>query len=90
MQLTMPTARAHGVANIYDPGQNIRAGVRHLRALLDRFENDSKLALAAYNAGEYAVARYQGVPPFPETEAYVQKVMRYVNEYRLAERHRST
>ncbi len=90
MQLTLSTARAHGVVDVYDPGQNIRGGVRHLRALLDRFANDSKLALAAYNAGEYAVERYRGLPPFPETVAYVQRVLRYVREYRLEEGRQST
>src|ERR1043166_3600942 len=58
MQLTMPTARANGIADVHDPRQNIRAGVRHLRQLLDRFSNDPKLALAAYNAGVGAVSRY--------------------------------
>jgi len=90
MQLTLPTARAHGAADVYDPRQNIRAGVRHLRALLDRFANDSKLALAAYNAGEYAVERYRGLPPFPETVAYVQRVLRYRQEYSLEEGRRAT
>jgi soluble lytic murein transglycosylase-like protein len=82
MQLTLPMARASGVADVYDPRQNIRAGVRHLRRLLDRFSNDPKLALAAYNAGAGAVSRYGGLPPYRETRSYVRKVLRLRREYR--------
>jgi hypothetical protein len=74
MQLMPPTARRFGVADPFDARQNIFAGVQYLRFLLDLFSNDVALALAAYNAGENAVARYRGVPPYRETRNYVQKV----------------
>jgi soluble lytic murein transglycosylase-like protein len=74
MQLMPSTAQSLGVVDIYDPGENIRAGVRYLRALLDRFGN-VELAIAAYNAGPAAVLRFAGVPPFPETQAYVANVL---------------
>ena len=74
MQLMPDTARQYAVANPYDPAANVDAGVRHLKSLLDRFP--LRVALAAYNAGEAAVARYGGVPPFPETRAYVSRVLK--------------
>jgi hypothetical protein len=73
MQLMPATARQYAVADPYDPALNIEAGARHLRGLLDRF--DLRLALAAYNAGEGAVRRHGGVPPFPETRAYVARIL---------------
>jgi len=73
MQLMPGTAREYGVTNAFDPRANIEAGTKHLKALLDRY--DLALALAAYNAGEAAVERYGGVPPFPETRDYVARVM---------------
>lgn len=85
MQLTPRTARWHGVSNPQDPRQNIRGGVRFLRALLDRFDNDTKLALAAYNAGGSTVERFGGLPPYQETRRYVATVLRYRERY-LAER----
>jgi len=72
MQVLPSTARQYGIRNLYDPVANIRAGVTHLKSLLDRFPLE--LALAAYNAGEGAVARYAGVPPYPETVTYVARI----------------
>jgi soluble lytic murein transglycosylase-like protein len=74
MQLMPDTAARFGVTNVFDPVDNIRGGTKYLRWLLTYFEGDLSLVLAAYNAGEGAVARYGGVPPFAETRAYVQKV----------------
>jgi soluble lytic murein transglycosylase-like protein len=77
MQLRPETARRYGVANIYDPGENIRAGTRYLADLMTLYGSDTELALAAYNAGETAVARYGGhIPPFRETLEYVPSVLR--------------
>lgn len=73
MQLMPATARQYGVRNAYQAAANIDAGVRHLRTLLDRFA--VREALAAYNAGEAAVRRFGGVPPFRETRAYVDRVL---------------
>jgi len=72
MQVMPATGRRYGITNLYDPSANIRAGVTHLKTLLDRFP--LALALAAYNAGESAVERFSGVPPYPETVDYVSKV----------------
>ena len=66
MQLMPDTARRYGVQDIFDPSENIRGGVRYLRDLLDMFNNDLSLAVAAYNAGENAVARYGGIPPYAD------------------------
>lgn len=75
MQLMPATLRAFGVGNPFDPDQNVRAGVAYLRQLLDRYDNNERLALAAYNAGPGAVDRYgQQVPPYRETTSYVDKV----------------
>lgn len=72
MQVMPATGRQYGIRNLYDPSANIRAGVTHLKTLLDRFPLD--LALAAYNAGEGAVTRFSGVPPYPETVDYVARI----------------
>jgi soluble lytic murein transglycosylase-like protein len=75
MQLMPATAAALGVINPFNPFENIKAGIRYLRQLLDRFNNDEVLALAAYNAGPQAVAKYgEKVPPYRETRNYVTKV----------------
>jgi soluble lytic murein transglycosylase-like protein len=73
MQLMPATAQRFGVTNSFDPKQNIEAGVRYLKFLQDTFQDD-RLAIAAYNAGEKAVAKYKDVPPYPETVSYVSKV----------------
>jgi soluble lytic murein transglycosylase-like protein len=73
MQLMPATARQYAVADPYEPKSNIEAGVKYLRSLMDQFE--LPLALAAYNAGEGAVRRFGGSPPFPETRSYVQRVL---------------
>ncbi|HUU30057.1 MAG TPA: transglycosylase SLT domain-containing protein [archaeon] len=74
MQLMPQTADSLGIGDVFDPEQNIEGGTRYLRNLLDQFEGDEILALAAYNAGPTAVQRYNGVPPYPETQGYVEKV----------------
>lgn len=82
MQLMPATAQRFGVNNVFDPTQNIMGGVRYMRLLLEQFQFDVRLALAAYNAGENAVLRYGGIPPYPETANYVNKVMQLHTLYR--------
>jgi soluble lytic murein transglycosylase len=86
MQLMPDTATLHGVADVHDPHDNIDGGVRHLRFLLDRFRGNLTLTVAAYNAGPEAVARYNGVPPYEETQEYVQRVLQYRESYRQRSR----
>jgi soluble lytic murein transglycosylase-like protein len=76
MQLMPVTASSLDVDDVFDPYENIDAGVRHLRRLLDRFDGDLPLVLAAYNAGEGAVQFYGGVPPYRETRRYVARILR--------------
>jgi len=74
MQLIPETARRFGVVDSFDPVENIQGGAKYLRYLLDLYQGDYPRALAAYNAGERAVAKYGGVPPYPETQNYVAQV----------------
>ena len=78
MQLMPATARQYAVTDPYDPKSNIEAGIKHLKSLLDRLPS-VKLAIAAYNAGEAAVQRFRGVPPYPETRDYVAKVLSLIS-----------
>jgi len=82
MQLMPATAARFGVANAFDPGQNIRGGVQYLAWLLKRYNNDLTLAAAGYNAGEGAVDRHKGVPPYSETQRYVVRVGQLAERYR--------
>jgi soluble lytic murein transglycosylase-like protein len=76
MQLMPETAARFGVADPFNPAENVLGGVRYMRFLLDLFKGDARLALAAYNAGENAVLGVRGVPPYPETRRYVEKVLK--------------
>lgn len=82
MQLVPETARRFGVSNSFNPIQNIQGGVRYLKHLLQLYNNNYVLALAAYNAGEGAVDRYKGVPPYAETQSYVYQVGKRLGEAR--------
>lgn len=84
MQLMPDVARAYGVADPYSPSQSINGAARHLHTLMRRYNGDLALVAAAYNAGTGAVARYRGVPPYAETQAYVDKVQALYARYRSA------
>ena len=77
MQLMPATAKQYGVKDPYDPASNIEAGIKHLKGLLQRLP--VALALAAYNAGEGAVQRFNGIPPYPETRSYVSRILALAN-----------
>jgi transglycosylase-like protein with SLT domain/uncharacterized protein DUF4124 len=79
MQLMPQTALDMNVRNTFNPGENIDGGVKYLRYLIDRYEGNLSLALAAYNSGETAVKKWGTVPPFPETQNYVQRVLKLYN-----------
>ena len=80
MQLMPATARRFGVEDAWDVSQNIQGGARYLDFLLDRFDGKTEIAVAAYNAGEGAVDKYGGIPPYKETQGYVKKVMKFYQD----------
>lgn len=82
MQLMPATAEGLGVTNAYDAEQNIAGGTKYLKGLMDRFDNNKELALAAYNAGPNAVKKYGGIPPYKETQNYVKNIMKTYNTYK--------
>lgn len=81
MQLMPATAGDYGVYDLFDPEKNIRTGVLYFAEMYKKFNYNHKLALAAYNAGPGAVAHYNGIPPYPETQRYVKKVLQQYREY---------
>lgn len=87
MQLMPETAQRYGARDLFDPVQNVRAGVMYLKDLQKLFKNNTRLVLAAYNAGENAVLRYKGIPPYNETQDYVRKVTKVHRYYAAAETH---
>ena len=83
MQLMPATAASYELTrDHFNPNRNIEVGVRHLKDLMERYDNDKKLSLAAYNAGAGAVSRYNGIPPYEETQNYVVKVMSLYDKYK--------
>jgi soluble lytic murein transglycosylase-like protein len=83
MQLMPATAKRYGVSNRRDPNANVAGGTHYLRDLLNLFDNNVVLALAAYNAGENAVINYgRRIPPYKETQTYVRRVLKYYNDYK--------
>jgi len=81
MQLMPATANSYNVSNPFNAQDNLRGGIAFFAYLMNRYENDVRLALAAYNAGETAVAKYQGIPPYAETQAYVKYVLQLHKNY---------
>jgi len=86
MQVMPESGQRYGAEDLFDPIQNVRAGVLYLKDLQHLFKNNLKLVLAAYNAGENAVIRYRGIPPYDETRDYVRKVMKMHREYTAVQR----
>ena len=86
MQLMPATAEKYGVSDLYNPHQNIVAGIKHLRYLKTLFPDNLQHVIAAYNAGENAVNKYNGIPPYRETQGYVKKVMKHFKRFQLASR----
>ena len=84
MQLMPSTAEGLGVTNAYDAEQNIMGGTKYLKGLMDRFDNNKSLALAAYNAGPNAVKKYGGIPPYMETQNYVKSVLSNYDKMKTA------
>jgi soluble lytic murein transglycosylase-like protein len=84
MQMIPATAERMLVTDVFDPRQNIFGGARYLRVLANTFNGDLALTVAAYNAGEGAVIRHGGIPPYPETQDYVTRVVGYYRQYRVA------
>jgi len=82
MQLMPDTARLHNVSDAFNPNENVDGGVRHLRLLLERYQGNLELSLAAYNAGAGAVEKHGGIPPYNETREYVRKVLRFYDAFR--------
>jgi soluble lytic murein transglycosylase-like protein len=82
MQIMPLTARELGIADPFDPAENVRGGVRYLRSLLDTFNGDYSLALAAYNAGPSRVLNKRGIPAIPETQLYVKQVLEYLQRFK--------
>src|SRR3990170_776023 len=90
MQLMPETAQRYGAEDLFDPVQNVRAGVLYLKDLQKMFKNNPRLVLAAYNAGENAVLRHKGIPPYDEPQDYVRKVMKMHREYVAVDKHAIT
>ncbi|MDD3173752.1 MAG: lytic transglycosylase domain-containing protein [Herbinix sp.] len=83
MQLMPATAKGLGVTNAFDPEQNIMAGAKYISGLMKKYDGNTSLALAAYNAGSGNVAKYNGIPPFEETQNYVKKVLNYIGQGKI-------
>ncbi|MBI5893867.1 MAG: lytic transglycosylase domain-containing protein [Deltaproteobacteria bacterium] len=84
MQLMPETANDMGIDDAYDPVQNIEGGVKYLKKLMGTYKTNLSLAIASYNAGEKAVQKYNGIPPYKETQEYVKRVLNYLRTYKNA------